>query len=318
MSVTPELETRDYKISDPYMLEFAKDIHSYATEDILDLAGFDPDFTAAFLAAYNTAISDAEAVPSDEQVENIITQMTNDLETQMGVCRKKFQDTKYFIERAFPKDKATWNEFGYERYDKARNVQPRLIEFMRDFHATAVKYTAELGAVNYNLTLIDDIKTQGDLLDQRNREQNAYINNRSQITKERVVKHNAVWAIATRLCTAGKSVFYNNYSKYKRYLLPASDETESFILSGKVTQPVIGPIGTPPAAVEDVTVTVMGVPDATTQTDSNGNYGFTNLPAGTYSVEFSKTGYMPNMQPGVVITDMENPVTLNVTLTPMP
>lgn len=318
MSLTPELETREYKISDPYMLEFAKDIHTFAMEDIADLAAFDPDFSAVFFAAYQTAIDAAEAVPSDEQVENVITQMTEDVEAQMGVCRKKYQDSKYFIERAFPKDKATWDEFGYDRYNKARNVQPKLIEFMRDFYGAAVKYSAQLATVNYTALMIDDIKTQTDLLDSLNRAQNAYVNNRPQITKERIVKHNAVWNTATRICTAGKTVYQDNYSKFKRYLLPASDETEQFILKGKVTQPVIGPIGTPATPVEDVTVTVMGIPGLTAQTDSNGNYGFTSIAAGTYSVEFTKMGYMPSMQPGVVITDMDNPVTLNVVLTPMP
>lgn len=318
MSLTPELEKREYNISDPYMLEFAKDIHTFATEDLADLVTFDPDFVAAFLTAYELAINDAEAVPSDEQVENVITQMTEDVEVQMGVCRKKYQDAKYFIERAFPKDKATWDEFGYDRYNKARNIQPKLIEFMRDFHGAAVKHAAQLGTVNYTAALILDIKTQTDLLDSLNRAQNAYANNRPQITKERILKHNAVWNTATRICTAGKTVYQDNYAKFKRYLLPASDETEQFILKGKVTQPGVGPVGTPALPVEDVTVSLMGLPGVITQTDSNGNYGFTSIAAGTYSVEFIKPGYMPSMQPGVVITDMDNPVTLNVVLIPMP
>ena len=318
MSLTPELEKREYNISDPYMLEFAKDIHTFATEDLADLVTFDPDFVAAFLTAYELAINDAEAVPSDEQVENVITQMTEDVEVQMGVCRKKYQDAKYFIERAFPKDKATWDEFGYDRYNKARNIQPKLIEFMRDFHGAAVKHAAQLGTVNYTAALILDIKTQTDLLDSLNRAQNAYANNRPQITKERILKHNAVWNTATRICTAGKTVYQDNYAKFKRYLLPASDETEQFILKGKVTQPGVGPVGTPALPVEDVTVSLMGLPGVITQTDSNGNYGFTSIAAGTYSVEFNKVGYMPSMQPGVVITDMDNPVTLNVVLIPMP
>jgi len=321
MSLIPELETREYKDPDPNMLEFSKDIHSFATEDIADLAVFDPDFTIVFLAAYNTAIEDAEAVPNDEQVENVITQMTNDVETQMGVCRKKFQDAKYFIERAFPKDKATWNEFGYDRYEKARQNQPKLIEFMRDFYATAVKYTTELGTVNYTAILISDIKTQGDLLDTLNRNQNAYVSNRPQITKERIVKHNAVWNIATRLCTAGKTVYQDNYSKYQRYLLPPGDET-SYILSGKVTTGGVAPgpgipAGTPDP-LENVSVTITELPDISTQTKSSGKYGFGILPAGTYIVQFTKAGYMPLSMPDIIITDSAHPITLDVSLVAMP
>lgn len=169
MSLTPELEKREFNISDPYMLEFAKDIHTFATEDSADLSVFDPDFTALFLSDFDTAINTTEAVSSDEQVENVITQMTEDLEQQMGVCRKKYQDSKYFIERVFIKDKAAWDEFGCDRYSKARSNQAKMIEFMRYFFGAATKHSAKLTLVNYTAAMVADIETQTNLLDSLNR-----------------------------------------------------------------------------------------------------------------------------------------------------
>jgi len=53
-------------------------------------------------------------------------------------------------------------------------------------------------------------------------------------------------------------------------------------LSGKVTDDDTG------EPIQGVSVAIEG---NTSTTDSNGNYGFTGIPAGTYTVTFSKTGY---------------------------
>jgi hypothetical protein len=53
-------------------------------------------------------------------------------------------------------------------------------------------------------------------------------------------------------------------------------------LTGKVTDSATG------AAISGVTVTLAGT---TTQTDSSGNYGFTGITPGSYTVTFAKAGY---------------------------
>ncbi|MGE0637162.1 MAG: carboxypeptidase-like regulatory domain-containing protein [Bacteroidia bacterium] len=320
MSVTPEMAKREYTIADAYEIQFAKDTHDNVAvaSTLAQFNTFDPEFTAAFLAAFLLAIAEAEAVPSDEQVEAVISQLTQEVEDAMAACRKKYQDSKYFIEKAFPKNKAVHNEFGYEKYLKARDNQAKMIEFMKDFFGAATKYSAQLNLVNYTPAMITEIETIGNNLDTKNRQQNNHINNQPVITKERIDKHNIVWQITVRLCAAGKIIFYNNYSEYQKYLLPASDETVPFIVRGKVTQPVVGPSGGTPDPVEGVTVTVQEMPAMQTQTDSNGKYGFGSLPAGTYTLHFHKAGYNDVYEYGVVITDIEHPVVKNVTLIPQP
>lgn len=318
MSTQPQPVKRDYEVADAYQIEFAKDTHENVNGTLADFTAFDPEIDAVFLAAFLTAIAEAEAVPSDEQVEAVISQMTVEVENAMAACRKKFQDSKYFIEKTFPNNEEKWKEFGYKNYLKARDIQPKMIEFMKDFYGAATKYSALLNTVNYTPVMIAEIETLTNNLDQKNKDQNNYINGRPGITKERIIKHNAVWAITVKLCAAGKIIYYNDYANYKKYLLPASDETTPMILKGKTTYTPPGSDPASPPALQGVSVSITELPTLNTLTDSNGNYGFPAIPAGTYIVNFNKAGYMPHSVPGVVITDIDHPVTLNVTLTPMP
>jgi len=327
MSVVPESVKRDYVIADAYMIEFAKDTHENVAvlpATLSDFNNFDPEFTVGFLTAFMAAIGVAEAMPSDDQIEAITTQLTGEVETAMAASRKSFQDSKYFIERAFPNDKTKWAEFGFDLYLKARDNQAKLIEFMKDFYGAAVKYTTQLNAVNFTAVMITEVETVGITLDTKNKAQNNYINGRQGITKERVDKHNAVWQTTVRLCAAGKIIYQADYAQYQKYLLPASDESPAlFILKGKVTRASAPttpgtPAGGTPITLAGVSISVMELPALVTTSDSNGNFGFGNIPAGTYTLNFSKAGYMPQSMPGVIITDIAHPVTLNVVMMQMP
>ena len=59
---------------------------------------------------------------------------------------------------------------------------------------------------------------------------------------------------------------------------------------GKTPQPLVGGVGATVALFQGTTTT--GIPYATTITDANGNYSFSSLPVGTYTlVESPPTGY---------------------------
>ncbi|MCG3164428.1 MAG: hypothetical protein POELPBGB_00182 [Bacteroidia bacterium] len=320
-----EPNTRIFKVTDNNMLQYAKALRLIFMEDQAAFVLRDPDFATPYETNWDGLITTAESHPTDEQVDDLLTQKTNDVEAQMRLCRNKWMDTKPFIKKAFPNNPTIWNEFGFNDYKDVDHSQAGLIKFMRLVHLTAVKYTAQLTAVNYTIAMIAEIETLRAALSLANDLQEKFKKDIPVLTQQRVDKHNAVYTVCQTVCETGKLIFRDDYANYQKYLLPASDESPAlFILKGKVIQPAIGPPPTPgsPASggtpVEDVTVTVQGLPAITTQTDSNGNYGFGSIPPGTYTINFGKPGYMPHSVPGVVITDLANAVTLNVTLTPMP
>lgn len=316
MSTIPKPDKRTYNIADAYMIEFAKDTHTNATDDLADFTAFDPDLDAAFLLAFDTAITDAEAVPSDDQVQDVITQLTEDMESAMGACRDKFQNSKYFIEKAFPDNKAVWNEMGYDRYLAARDNQPKLIEFMTDFGVAATKHAAVLATVNFTPALLAEIGTLTEALNNSNKIQNAYIGNRQSVTSDRLTKHNAVWKTAVQLCTVGKIVYQNNYAKYQRYLLPSTEEAPGVLaFIGTVTTAATPANTGNPAPIENVEVTVENAEvSVTVLTDSDGKFGIGGLASNDYTVRFMHPNYMPETR-SITIVEGET-LTLDVELMP--
>ena len=316
--MSAEQVKRPYDVFDAYALQSGKTLRGLFIADQATFLARDPSFGNPYEMNWDAAITDAENQPSDNTIEDQLAQKTDDVEEQMELCRNNFQDAKPFIKKAFPNKPATWNEFGFEDYNTVRKDQAEMLQFMKNFHSTAVKYSAQLIAVNFTQVMIDEIETRRAALNTTNNIQEQFKKERLSITETRVTKLKTAWNFCQTVCETGKLIFRNQYAKYQQYLLPASDETTPMILKGKVTQPAIGGGATPPTPVEDVNISVMGLPGLITQSDSNGNYGFGNIPAGTYNINFNKPGYMPQSIPGVVITDIDHPVTLNVVMMPMP
>jgi hypothetical protein len=284
---TPDATNRDYKISDDSMLQDSRTTLGHFTNDAPAFAALDPDFDpnlpTPFSTLWGTAIDTAASAPTDEQVVDMQTNLTQEVEAISDACRDQFQKAKYFIEKAFPNKKAVWNEFGYDNYDDARKSTDKLITFMAVFSTTAIKYSAQLVAANYPQASIDAIAPLRLTLVNAKTALEMAKNSRVGSTQSRVTLMNAVWAYRTKVAKAAKNVFANNFAQYKTYLLPASDET-GFDIKGTVTDKSNG------KPLVDVTVS-NGTPADDTTTDSNGKYGFAKLSEGNYSFTFTLAGY---------------------------
>ncbi len=275
-----------YKISDAGMYEDAKLKRIFFIEDKPDFITFDGDFADPFAADMLTQIGVAEALPSDETLNDQGGQLTVEVEKQMEKCRKKFQDAKYFIEKTFPDNQKVWDEFGYDDYAGVRTVQPLMIEFMKNFHIIATKYKVDLIANGYAQPKIDEINTLCTALDDTNNTQNAFLKNIPVQTQARYAANNTVWDRMVLICTAGKRIFIDNYGKYQRYLLPPGEENlQALSISGTVTDQANGN----PLEGALVKITSLGID---TTTDANGKYEIGGLPDDTYALDFSVASYV--------------------------
>lgn len=153
-----ELE-RTYEGSDNYMVQTSFTLRGLLTADLADFTAFDADFDAGFLADWLAAISAADAVVRDQVVQDVIEGQTSTVLAKMELCRKKYNEVKYFAGKAFPTNKPVMDEFGTEDYPKARNRQGKLIELMGILHKAADKYKVQLIAQAYTQPRIDAILT---------------------------------------------------------------------------------------------------------------------------------------------------------------
>lgn len=292
-----ETITRIYKTSDPFMQEFTKTMREHFVEDQAAFATFDPDFANPYEEVWLTAINTSGAQPTDEIVIDQLTQLTADVEAAMTNARNKFQDSKYFIEKAFPNNVPVWNEFGYDNYNGIRLDQRGMIEFMKLLHTTATKYAAELTTAGYNAAAIAEIETLMVALDTANTTQEKFKGDRGVITQTRISAHNALWDITTRTSKAGKVVFRNDAARYNLCLLPASDENPAQLsIIGIVTdQATSDPIQEAEVSIASEGITVL--------TDSNGAFGIASLANGSYNLEVAHPNYQATSLNDVVVDD---------------
>lgn len=290
---------RDFNFPDDEMIQDARVKREAFLEDKADFVLFDPDFDDPFAANYLADIDAAEATDDDETVLDQQMQLTKDVEKEMKKCRDKFQDSKPFIVKAFPDNEEVQNEFGFNDYGKAVDSETLFTKFMLKFHGKAEKYKVELIAKNYTQVKIDEIKTRYEALRDADIAQEDFIKNRPVQTRDRILKMNKAWKGETTICTAGKRIYKDDYAKYQRYLLPPGEETpEALSIRGTVTNAATS------APEEDVNVeiTANGI---LVNTNAQGIYGIGGLPAGTYTVKFSKAGLQEKIISNVVVVDGE-------------
>ncbi len=296
---------RIYDIQDVFMRDEANTMLDGAFIDQPQLVAFDTSITTTYLNGFRTIINEAAAFLSDDVLQAQLRQKTDVVENTKHQCCDYYQASKHFILAAFSGNRAIMDEFGYSIYKKVKNNQQKMVVFMDELYNAGNKYRVQLKAVgasdaqiNAALTLRDKLKSD----DAAQEDFKKYVKIQ---TRERIVKHNQVWANMKKISEVGKIVFQSNYAKYQQYLLPASHESEkSFLIKGKIIDTVtFEPIEGVMLSIESLTID--------TSSDSNGNYGFGLIPAGTYSIRVVKTGYTTKTIDNVVVTP-ENVTLLNI------
>ena len=209
-------------MDDAKMLEKAWVRYDLFVKDKADFIAFDNDFGGNFEQTWEQQLKVVKALETDETIMDQMQQETEKVMQMMEECKTKYQQSKYFIEKAFPKAKSIQIEFGYQEYYPATRSQEKMIPFMKVFYEVAVKYKQELISVGYTQLMIDEINALQQQLDEANKEQELFRRNRSNLTNERISKYNAVWETLVRICKAGKIIYCDNYTKYHQYILPKS------------------------------------------------------------------------------------------------
>jgi hypothetical protein len=306
----PDPIKRDFAIPDEDMIQDARLKHASFLEDKTDFVAFDPDFADPFAANFEIDIDAAEATDDDETVTDQQQQLTNVVLDEMQKCRDKFQDAKIFIAKTFPDNKEVQNEFGFNDYTQAQKGQSSFIKFMFKFHKVATKYKVALIAKNYTQLMIDEILTFHDTLKDADVAQDLFIKNRPVKTRDRILKMNKAWKGETTICAAGKRIYKDDFAKYQRYLLPPGEETpEALSIKGIITNSATN------AADEDVHVQIEAN-GISVFSNGTGLYGIGGLPAGTYTLKFTKVGLQERIIANVVVVDGEI-TTLDVQMQPV-
>jgi len=277
-------------ISNDTMLTGAETMLDLYSADVADFTAYDAGLDAAFGTAWEADIDAARDFPTDETVQDDIEEKTAFMNTSWEKCRTHFQDSKYFIEKAFPGNAAIMKSFGFDNYKEMSRDQDKVLPFMDQFHDKAQSNNAALIAQGYTQIKIDLIETLGGEYRTKQREQENAKKDRLKQTQDRIVLMNKVWASISRVNKASKSVYRNNFAKLQQYLLPGAgtnEPAEALALRGTFrntadSQPING--GT-------FNLTAHNVSDTT---NLNGKFGITvGVPVGNTPYEATAPGFTP-------------------------
>jgi len=303
--ISPEKVSKQFSISFASALIDCRVTIVQFIKDQADFKNFDEDFATPFEKNWQNAINIATDLPTDEETVDIQSGYTDTVNDTMAACRKIFQDSKYHIEKAFPTKKAVLKEFGFDNYEAARKSVPKMTIFMGVFNKKIAKYKTQLLAVKFPQSSIDSINTLAKALVEQKTDQETQKKSRLSLTEDRITKMNAMWAFRQKVAKASKNIYKNNYSKYRLYLLPASEESgDIYDIQGVVTDKETG------AFIEEAKISILD----TTQiaiTDSNGKYGFVDVTNGTLTINFEAAGYKAATENAVFDG---NKIALNVAL----
>ncbi len=224
---------RTYEGSDTFMLESAEVMQAAFVGDLADFTAFDTSLDAAFATAWNTAIAAARATATDPTIVGEQKDRTQQVQAAMEQCRNAYTDLIYFAEKAFRTQPGILKKFGKgESYLKARQNQPRMLELMEEIAATATEYTAQLTAAGAPASVINAPAAAHANLKTLNIDQNLYIKDRMEYTRERIEAYNAVYAIMAQVVEAAQRVYRNNREKRNQYIYnPPSSNLRTISLS---------------------------------------------------------------------------------------
>lgn len=312
--MNPEEIKRKYSIADDKVLEDSTTTHALMTAQLSSFTAFDPTLDATFMAAWQADIDAAEGQESDELYRDRIQTSTQTVSETLNLCRKKYNEVKFFVLKAFQNDAARQQEFGLDDYDKVRKSDTKMLEFMRRMHEVAQEYAAKLTevAIGYTNDKIDEIKALADRLEQDNTAQEVKKKQQSTTTQTRIQRYNAMWDKRTLVARAAKNIFTTDYGSYQKYLLPPSESPDSdFALRGIVRSATTG------SPIEDATVRIASL-GLELSTDAAGKYGIAdNVPLGTYTLNIEATGYQAQSITATIVSP-DDTVVLNVDMVPTP
>lgn len=279
-------ETAKFEISQDSMLEESKVTINQFKDDQAAFVIFDKDFDTPFDTDWELLVKTAGDTLPDSVVAANMKLATEDVEHEMEDCRECFQGAKFFIQKAFPDNPTVQQIFGYHDYEDARKNHDKMPRFMTNFHAVAMEYKTELVGVNYTLLNIANILTVRDALNAGLAKQHQKMGGRSLATKSRVGELNVIWEIRQKVAQAAKIVFKDDYTRFRMYLLPASDEpSTSFNFIGTATELGTGKV------LEGVMIN-LGNNLPMIFSDSNGKFGGAKIPAFSYTALVTLDGYL--------------------------
>jgi len=283
---------------------------SYLNEELSELTKIDPDLNPSWLDSFSTALTSADALPSDNLVKKWQAGKKLERDSNLKLSCEKFHFAKYFIQKTFTNHPEKIGEFGYDIYAKSHHSPELMAALLSQFIMTTEEHKTELIAKGYVQSYMDEIKQLKAALELSHTEYEKFKSKRTQYSQNRIKAYNLVWTYMTIACNVGKIAYADDPVKYQHYILIEKSTNESGkgygIVKGIVKDSLtLKPLQGAELLIKDT--------DYNDMSDSKGEFLIDEIASGNYTLCTSLAGYTASEISVNVENDKETTVEIKLT-----
>lgn len=229
---------RFYQLKDIDMLQKSQVIlNAFIQNKAIFLANF-PNLADPFADEFQIAIDEADALPFSDEVNAQISVLVEKMRKKLLIAQKNLQILFNYVKVGW-ESKAKLNEFGKNKFQKARNSNGKMIDLLELSFNTAEEIDNKTVLLNigYSQVQIDELNTLASELKTLFLQLNEMKNNRYVLTEKRIEAYNKVWEFMKQINRASKVVFVDNYAFTQLFLLYPTTHSKAKMLK-KTTEEV--------------------------------------------------------------------------------
>jgi len=207
---------REFHLTDAVLKQKADEFINLLDRDIAEFTerGYSPEKKAELIEARNAV----ESFPSDEQLEAIKVELTEQKDRARRALEKSMRTILNMAENTFGFGSAKHREFGAS--DVSRQPDAELIRNARIMSAAAEKYLDALKSEGLTTEKINTLIAQRDTLDLALDAQAKGVSDRDVATEDRIEVLNTLYRLITKYAGIGQDIFLEtDEAKYNDYVI---------------------------------------------------------------------------------------------------
>jgi len=223
---------RDFKLTDSLLKQKADELIALIDRDITEFT--DRGYNAAKKTELTTARTTVDDFPSDEQLESIKMNLTEQKDASRKALEKSMRSIFKMAENVFGLYSAKYKEFGNAAISQQSDAE--IVRVAKIMSSTAEKYLSQLADEGLTSEKVTTLITQRDALDIAIDAQAKGISDRDLATENRIEALNHLYQLLIKYAGIGQDIFYEiNEAKYNDYVIY---KTQTNLLETPPTDPV--------------------------------------------------------------------------------
>ncbi|MFC3161273.1 hypothetical protein SAMN05443633_101346 [Chryseobacterium arachidis] len=211
-----EQVTRTFRLADSVLKQKADEFIALIDRDITEFT--DRGYNTAKKTELTTARNTVDSFPSDEQLEAIKINLTEQKEVARKALEKSMRSIFNMAENVFGQHSAKYKEFGDALISQQSDAE--IVRVAKIMSLTAEKYLTELADEGLTPEKLTTLVTQRDALDVAIDKQAQGISDRDVSAEGRVEALNKLYQLLTKYAGIGQDIFYEtNEAKYNDYII---------------------------------------------------------------------------------------------------